>query len=360
MQWKGQHNLQIRKKRMAESGSRDIVVIGASAGGADAVSTLLSQLPSDLRAACFVVIHRQAESTSRLISILGRSSSLPVRRARETATIYHSNVYVAPADHHLILQPEQMRVVRGPKENRCRPAIDPLFRSAASAYGPRVIGILLTGYLDDGAAGLEAIKKLGGTAIVQDPEDARVPSMPTAALKRIDVDHCLPVHRMGSVLTRLIGEPPETPDFNKIPRTIEMEIAIAAGEDVQMTDQESIGKPVDLGCPECGGPLRQIVDSEIRRFRCHIGHAYTSNALLHDQDEQVERALSAALRTLEEKGRLLAEIGRETSGDEATAAGFFERADEARAHAETLRRLVLSGSDVDVEPVRQGGNGRSR
>lgn len=237
-----------------------------------------------------------------------------------------------------------MRVIRGPKENRSRPSIDPLFRSAALSYGSRVVGILLTGYLDDGVSGLKSISDAGGVTLVQDPDDALIPDMPSAALARLTIDHCLPVHRMGAVLTQLVGRPQEEADARPSERTL-IEVAIATGKDISMETQESLGKAADLGCPECGGPLREIHDDAVRRYRCHIGHAYTTSALLADQGEQVERALGAALRTLEEKARLLTELADQVGDDPVN--GWQARAEEARTHAETLRQLVLNGGSIE-------------
>lgn len=319
--------------------NRDIIVIGASAGGLDAIATLLAQIPADIAAAFLVAVHVPAEGRSAHVRILGRSTPLLVREARDGDRIERGNVYVAPNDRHLIVAPGGVRVARGPKENRSRPAIDPLFRSAADAYGERVTGILLTGYLDDGVAGLAAIHRAGGLTIVQDPGDAEFPDMPSAALARVRVDHCAPVFRMGALVMHAVtgGVMPT--------RTAEshagVETRIAAGEDVDMVEQEHIGEPAGLGCPDCGGPLVRVHDPDVRRYRCHIGHAYTARALLAGQSEQVERALSAAMRTLEERARVLSDLAADpSSGTDDT---LRRRAAEARSHAETLRSLVLAG-----------------
>jgi two-component system chemotaxis response regulator CheB len=349
---------------------RDIIVIGASAGGLEAVGALLAQLPADLDAALFVVIHTSPQDAGEQSRLLARTTPLKVRQASHGATIYHGNVYVARPDHHLVLEPDRMVVARGPKENRSRPAIDPLFRSAAAIYGARVIGVLLTGYLDDGVAGLAAIHRRGGVTVVQDPADADVPQMPEAALARVDVHHCVPVHRMGSVVVRATttGAPEGGRPGGDEPVNLRIERRIAAGEEVEMDAQESLGEPAGFGCPECGGPLRRIHDPDVRRYRCHIGHAYTDRALISDQSEQVERALAAALRTLQERARLLDDLGRDAQHrqHEQEAQGLYARADEAREHAQTLRHIVLDGAEdreddgVDENPdIGIGRRGRA-
>lgn len=325
---------------------RDVIVIGASSGGLDAVSSLLAQLPADLSVAVCVVLHVPAESWGGYIAALDRASPLPVRRAEDLAALYHRNVYVAPPDRHLVLGPGHLRVARGPKENRSRPAIDPLFRSAAEVYGERVIGVLLTGYLDDGVAGLAAIARSGGLTIVQDPADALAPDMPTAALERVAVDRALPLHRIGALLVELTESAREEENTEKgETREPGIESRIAAGEEVEMEQQERLGDLAGFGCPDCGGPLLQVADPAVKRYRCHVGHAYTERALLSQQSDQVERALTAALRTLEERARLLQDIARshaDRNGGEADR--LYRQVEEARQHAETLRQLVLTGA----------------
>ena len=259
--------------------------------------------------------------------------------------IYHGNVYVAPSNAHLLVETEQMRLSYGPRENRSRPSIDVLFRSAAVAYGARTVGVLMTGYLDDGVAGLEAISMRGGLTIVQAPGDAAVPDMPLAALAAVPVDHAVPLHRLGALLDRAVRAP--VPD--QATRTshvhLAVETAIAAERKVSMEDQESLGHLAPYGCPECGGPLTRIEETAVRRFRCHIGHAYTAKALLDDQNDQIERALSAALRTLGERASVLEDIARDMGSTEESveAHGLRREAEQSRRHAETLRQVLLSG-----------------
>jgi two-component system chemotaxis response regulator CheB len=338
--------------------NRDVVVVGASAGGLDAVASVLAQLPPDLPAAVCVVVHVPQDASGQHVRLLDRASTLPVRKAEDIAPLYHGNVYVAPPDRHLVLGAGHLRVSRGPKENRARPAIDPLFRSAADVYGERVIGLLLTGYLDDGVAGLAEIGRSGGMTLVQDPGDAIAPEMPSAAIARLEVDHVAPVHRMGALLTEMVGggadvRPPGAHGESLAAErggagghgTGEpgIETRIAAGEEVEMEEQEDLGEMAGFGCPECGGPLLEIPDPSIKRYRCHIGHAYTQRALLSEQSDQVERALTAALRTLEERARLMEDLARAQGDRDGETENLYRRADEARGHAQTIRELVLSG-----------------
>lgn len=321
------------------------MVIGASAGGLDAVSTVLAQLPTEMAAAVFVVLHTPPEGGSGYVAALANASALPVRLARDEDTIYHGNVYVARPDHHLLLMSEHVRVARGPRENRSRPAIDPIFRSAALNYGARVIGVLMTGLLDDGVAGLGDIARAGGVTIVQDPNDAEADSMPREALRRVAVQHREPAHRIGTLIGRLVAEPIQGTEEGGVEHreVREVEVAVAAGQTISLDRQELLGKAAGLGCPECGGPLVEVADDSAKRYRCHIGHAYTSAALLADQGDQVERALSAAMRTLEERSRLLENLARSMS-EASSAESFRIRSEEARNHAATIRRLVLAGA----------------
>ena len=185
--------------------ARDIIVVGASAGGVNALATLAEGLPPDLPASVLVALHLAPGVTSILPEILARAGRLPAVHPKDGEAYEKGKIYVAPPDHHLLVREGHLRLTRGARENLHRPAIDPLFRSAALAHGPRVIGVVLTGSLDDGTAGLSAVKRCGGTAVVQDPSDASHPSMPAAALKNVAVDHSVPLSEMAALLARLAG-----------------------------------------------------------------------------------------------------------------------------------------------------------
>ena len=235
-------------------------------------------------------------------------------------------------------------VAHGPKENRSRPAIDPLFRSAAVAYGPGAIGVLLTGYLDDGVAGLGAILRMGGTAIVQDPADADFPDLPRNALARLTVDHVLPVLKMGPVVRRLIATPmSEEPAHDDTREGLVAETKISTEAESHVAREERLGDLAPYACPECHGPLWKLDDPDVRRFRCHVGHAYTETTLADAQADATERALWAALRSLEERANLLSSMNEDARERGMGIGGFEERAAQAREHADQLRSLLLQG-----------------
>jgi two-component system chemotaxis response regulator CheB len=284
--------------------THDIVVIGASAGGVEAVSHLLSQLPRDLKAAVFVVMHL-ARGRSMLPEILSRAGRLHAVHPQDGDSIEYGRVYVARPDHHLIIEPGKVRVVHGPTENGCRPAVDPLFRSAARVYGSRVIGIVLTGALDDGTAGLAAVKEAGGIAIVQDPDEAFAPSMPRSARAFVAVDYVLPVREMAMLITDLTrketgSEPPKSgahveamePDLGQPP-------PVRHGGDRP-------GKVSIFTCPECHGTLWEADEDGIVRYRCRVGHVYSVESMLAAQTDSVDRALWTDHAGVIEKGNEMA------------------------------------------------------
>ncbi len=322
--------------------SRNIVVIGASAGGIEALETLLSGLPSTLQAAIFIVLHIPAESPSMLDHVLNRSSSLKVKSAENGEPIRLGQVYVAPPGVHMLVEPGYVRLHKGPTENRHRPAIDPLFRSAAVAYRSRVTGVVLTGFLDDGASGLSAVKRCGGCAIVQDPADAKYPDMPRAALSAVDVDYQLSICKIALEIARLVCQ--QAPAVNDIPADIAMEAKIAARTMSDVTKEQRIGHLVPMSCPECSGPLWQIDSDKVRRYRCHVGHGFTAKALMATQDTVLEQALWAAMRTMEERANLAAMMAHDETekGRYKSAEVYEERAHTSKKHAQTIRELLTN------------------
>lgn len=325
------------------SHNHDIVVIGASAGGLHPLGQLLAELPPTLQAAVFIVMH--LSSASVLAQVLGRGSSLPVEQAEAGSAIKRGRVYVAAPERHLLLHDEHILMPRGPRENLARPAIDPLFRSAACTFGGRVVGIVLSGALNDGTAGLLAVKRCGGVSIVQDPRDAAVPDMPQHALRNVDVDYCIPVSRMSSILARLVDEPAgATPE---IPLSIRLEAAIATRESSSMESEELLGRGSPFSCPECGGVLWEIEDGELLRYRCHVGHAYTGEAVLAAQAREVEQMLSTLLRSHRERAELALRMARKegANGRSDVAAHFEARAKEYREAADLIGQ-ILAGHTV--------------
>lgn len=253
---------------------RDIVVIGASAGGVEAVASIVEALPRDLAAAVFVVVHFPPHTTSVLPRILTRRGGMTAMHPEDGTPIELGCVYVAPPDHHLLVENGHVRLVRGPRENGARPAVDPLFRSAARAYGSRVIGIVLTGNLDDGTAGLMSVASAGGLAIVQDPDDAMYAGMPTSALRHVQADHVVPLSDIPSLLVRRVGEPVEQKGAGSVAREQNREVGISEMYRDALESPRA-GVPSGYACPECHGALWETDDGGLLRFRCRVGHAYS-------------------------------------------------------------------------------------
>jgi two-component system chemotaxis response regulator CheB len=318
--------------------NRDIVVIGASAGGLDALRILLAGLPSELPAGLFVVLH--VGQASDLPSVLDRVSALPVRCGVNGVPFQKGHVYVAPPGKHLLLHDEHVLLRRGPRENLARPAIDPLFRSAAASLATRVIGVILSGALSDGTAGLLAIKRCGGLAIVQDPDDALVPDMPANALRHVDADHVVPAAEMARLLGALTRQRAgQAPD---IPLDIRLEAAIAAQELADMRANDMLGKPSRFTCPECHGALWEIEDSSMLRYRCHVGHAFGADAVFASQSEEIETLLGRLLRSHQERAALARRMAEKerAHGRDILAEQLQRRAGEYAEDAELMKALM--------------------
>jgi two-component system chemotaxis response regulator CheB len=324
--------------------ARDIIVIGASVGGIEALRAITGGLPKDLPAAVFVVLHTSPEAPGVLADILDRAGALPASFAVDGERILPGRIYVAPPDKHLVVEPNRVRLTRGPKENRFRPAVDPLFRSTAQVYGPRVIGVILTGYLDDGTAGLWAVKQLGGTTVVQDPHEALAPSMPASAMRQVRVDHCLPVEEIAPLLVSLTGQPLEEEGVYEVPKAVDIEVRIAKEDIALDAGVLKLGEPSNYACPECHGVLLQLKEEKRIRFRCHTGHAYSVESLLAEITEGVEDSLWNAIRSAEESVLLLRHMAEHLAGSEDghTAEEFLARAQEAQRQADLVRQAVMT------------------
>jgi two-component system chemotaxis response regulator CheB len=338
---------------------KDIVVVGASAGGMDALEKLVAGLPADLPAAVVVVWHLSPGIKSVLPSVLSRAGPLPACNPQDGDPILPGRIYVAPADHHILVERGFVRVTKGPKENRFRPAVDPLFRSAAYIYGPRVIGIVLSGALDDGTAGLWTVKLRGGTAIVQDPSDALHRSMPINALENVAVDYKLPVREIGpllGLLTRQQAQPqPQIPEEEQ--RKTEHEIKIAAEKDALDEHVMGFGELSPFTCPECHGVLTQLEEGSIVRFRCHTGHAHSANTLLNATSEEVEERLADAIRALDETVMMLNAMGERfaKTGNTRAAEQCFDKAREAHARSQPIREAASGGEELTTEKLKAVG-----
>jgi two-component system chemotaxis response regulator CheB len=270
---------------------RNIIVIGCSVGGVEALQKLVAGLPKSLPAAVFVVLHLAPQGTSVLPQILSRIGTLPAVHPRDNDAIRPGHIYIAPPDKHLMIEDGRVRVTHGPKENRHRPAVDPLFRSAARWHGQRVIGVVLTGSLDDGTAGLLTIKRRGGIAIVQDPQDALAPGMPLSALEIVRVDYVANIEEIPALLKKLVGVDVMENGKGKSSR-LKKETEIAELDNMHaIEDENRPGNPSQFACPECGGVLWELDGEGMLRFRCRVGHAYTADSLSVEQAEAVEGAL---------------------------------------------------------------------
>jgi two-component system chemotaxis response regulator CheB len=325
---------------------RRIVVVGASAGGVESLSGLVASLAPTLDAAFFIVLHIPPNQVSRLPQILCNKGALPAKHPADGEAIQAGHIYVAPPDHHLLVQDDHILVTRGPKENRHRPSIDALFRSAAYCYREQVIGIVLSGALDDGTSGLWNIKRMGGIAITQEPTEAAFDSMPSSALAQVEIDYCLSVSKMGSLLERLIAETPEMHpnDVEEDRKKLGLEVSVATDGDAFEKGVMDLGPLTPFTCPECQGVLVEIKEGAHRRFRCHTGHAYSSSALLSSITDKIDESYWAVMRSLEEAAMLLEKMANDQLGKNhmKAAALFQEEAKQAREQARRLRTTVLS------------------
>lgn len=330
---------------------RNIVVIGGSAGARPALREILSRLDPGLEAAIFVVQH-VARVRDRLdfSAGLASDSTLPLHPARDSAPLQPGEVRMAPADHHLLIGTDRMLLSRGPRENHARPAIDALFRSAAARQQGRVVAVLLSGYLSDGVSGLDAVRRCGGLTVVQDPRDAEVPDMPQSALDHHDPDFTVPASQIAGLIAQLARQP--APEDTVVPRDIEMEVDMADGAGLSIDAEEEIGALSPFACPDCGGNLRQLEDV-VARYRCHVGHGYTADALAEAQAQRLDEALWTALRGLRERARMLRKLARDGKGAASLHSdSYLASAGELETQAEVLTRFILSRSeDPDAERI---------
>jgi two-component system chemotaxis response regulator CheB len=321
--------------------NRDIVVVGASAGGTEALTELVRGLPHDFPAAIFVVVHFPASASSVLPRILSRAGSLPAIHADDGMVFQRGRIYVARPDCHLMVRDGRLAVRKGPKENNSRPAIDPLFRSAARSAGARVIGVVLSGNLDDGTAGLLSIKQHGGVAVAQAPETALYPGMPRSAIDHVPVDYVVPLDQMPAVLVELTKG--EAGPKEVLP--MEADDVLSGDEEVIADRQTQPGTPSTMTCPECHGTLWETREGALVHFRCRVGHAYTAESLLAHQADQLEAALWTALRSLEEHAALSRRLAERATarGHSHSASAFTEQAMDAEHHASTIRNVLSAG-----------------
>lgn len=320
---------------------RDLVVIGASAGGVEALRTVVAGLPEDLPAAVLVVLHVSPYGGSVLPAILSRAGPLPARHAADGDELTYGQILVAPPDRHLLVVDGHVALTRGPQENGHRPAVDVLFRTAAHSRGGRVVAVVLSGVLDDGSAGVVAVRQRGGVVAVQDPRDALYPGMPLAAIRAAEPDVQAPVTDLAAAIVRQCAT--EAPTVSAAPSVLmQVESRMAMMDGDTMHEPGHPGRPAGYSCPDCAGTLFEIVDDELVRYRCRVGHAWSGEALLGQQAQALEAALWMGLRSLEEKAALARELGARADrrGNSLTAARFAAQAEEATSAASLIRSVL--------------------
>jgi two-component system, chemotaxis family, protein-glutamate methylesterase/glutaminase len=334
---------------------QDVVVIGASAGGVEALRALVAGLPADFPGAVLVVLHLPRDAPSALPAILDRAGPLSAATAADGEPLRPGRIYVAPNDHHLIVLDGHVRLTRGPAENGHRPAVDPLFRSVARTFGRRAVGVVLSGSRDDGAAGLATIIARGGTALVQDPADALYPWMPQAALDVAPDARVAPAAKLGALIAEVavVDLPDEVPPVTGDDALLDAEVRMS--ELGPLTSDELAVPPSGYGCPTCGGALFHYAEEPLPRFRCRVGHAWTAESLLDEQAIALEGALWMALRALEEKSALSRRMA--TGRNALHSSRFEEMAVDAEAAGATLRRLIAEiGSTVPRDAAARSGD----
>jgi two-component system, chemotaxis family, protein-glutamate methylesterase/glutaminase len=334
--------------------AQNLIVLGASAGGVMALSTVVSALPANLNAAVLIVLHIPVHTPTTLHEVLGRSAAVTVKLAEDREHLRHGTVYIAPTDRHLVVEGEHVRLTRGPRENRVRPCIDVLFRSAALHFGPRVIGVVLTGALDDGTAGLWSIKDRGGIAVAQDPEDSEISSMPQSAVEHVSVDHVLPLASIGPTISELAkSNLSRQPVGSAAPKIMQIETEIAIEGDALRRGVLNMGEMSANTCPECHGVLVRIREGRVLRFRCHTGHAFSLQTLLADVDSAIDHSLWNAIRAIEERALVLREMGTvaTTNHDTEVAEECAAQAKHEEERAQCVRELVVSANSAATSRI---------
>lgn len=321
-----------------------ILVVGASAGGTSALPELIRQITADMKLAVLVVLHlSKAPIGELLVNRLQKSTSLKCKIPKHGETIKNGHIYIAMPDHHLMVKENTILLGKGPMENRYRPSIDALFRSAAVSYNSKVIGVILTGMLEDGASGMYAIKKAGGICIIQDPKEAKYPDMPRAVLSVLKPDYSVPVSEMGAAISEAIATLKKRKQV-KVPADLVKEAEIAERVNVGIEQVQNLGERSNISCPECGGGLWEIKDNGFTRYRCHVGHAFSEEGLISSMEASTESTLWIALRMLDERKNLLQQLGDKEMkrGNQKVAATYSQRAREMEVHAEKLKEILFS------------------
>jgi two-component system chemotaxis response regulator CheB len=330
---------------------RDVIVIGGSAGSTGPLKTLVAALPQSFSGSILIVTHVPSHGVRLLGQVLQAKTPLEVGYPRDGDPVLPGRIYLGPADRHLMVRDGHIVLGRGPKENMARPAIDPLFRSAALEYGPRVVGVILSGLLNDGASGLAAVKQCGGYAIVQDLDEAEAADMPRAALAAAAVDRAAPAHEIAELILAQTREGAAAHARVAPPPGLKLEVEIAAGGPVSSPKTASIAKPAPFVCPDCNGVLSEVEGEAPVRYRCQVGHALTGEVLDAFKHEQVEVALRTAMRIMEERATLVARLFEDAhdAGRNSAAQLYADRLREYQAQADVLRQGVMKL--MNLEPA---------
>lgn len=320
--------------------NRDIITVGTSAGGVEALLYLAAHLPADLPATVLVTIHLPSQFRSSLDELLSQAGPLPASFATDGAPLRKGHIYIAPPDRHLLIEQDKVRLGTGPRENNARPAIDPMLRSAAVCCCGRSIGVVLTGTLGDGASGLWAVSQCGGATVVQDPRGAAFPDMPRNALNRLNPDHVVALDQMPALLVRLAHEPAAEPQ--RLPANVRAELEIARNGGGKMSIMDRIGRRSVLSCPDCQGVMWEIDEGNLTRFRCHVGHTYTAELMSLALDENLRRALGSAQRALEERLALADKLHRQAqeSGHRHLAENWSAKARDYGTEMKVIRDAI--------------------
>jgi two-component system, chemotaxis family, protein-glutamate methylesterase/glutaminase len=326
-----------------------VIVVGTSKGGLAALRTLVGGLEATLPAAVLIVQHQAPDSPGLMADILTSAGPLPANYAIDGEPLLARRIYLASPNHHLLVEDSCVRVLAGPRENRVRPAIDPLFRSAAVYHNSRTIGVLLTGLLDDGSSGLQAVQRCGGVTIVQEPKEAIYTDMVTNAMALIKVDYVLPLVEIAKLLNRLASTPTEA--AAPVPEDLRLEVTFSQRAMGGVEVMSRLGKGTTFTCPDCGGRLWEIDSENQLRYRCEVGHAFNGNNMVNGNREAVEEALWVALRNLQERERMLERLAAsaEANGYNKGMADYSEKAAETKSHTAHLRRFLLDWTQTATE-----------
>ncbi|MBV8751249.1 MAG: chemotaxis protein CheB [Hyphomicrobiales bacterium] len=320
--------------------NRDVLAIGTSAGGVEALIFLAKRFSREFPAAVLITIHLPSHSRSVLDELLSNAGPLPAQFARNGEVARKGRIYIAPPDRHLLLDGEKVSLGEGPRENNARPAIDPMLRSTALCCSGRAIGVVLTGSLGDGASGLWAIRQAGGIAVVQDPKDAAFAEMPMTALNRAKPDHVVALADMPLLLEKLVHQP--AGETRPLPRSIRYEVEVARTGIGNMEQMDAIGRRAVLACPDCGGVMWELDEEDLIRYRCHVGHTYTAEVMSVALDENLRRALASALRALEERVALARKLYRQAiaGGHRLLAETWADKSREFEREMDVIRASI--------------------